>query len=546
VALCSLLIGACTPAPPPPPDGQPPEPSIAPQPRYEPGDARAGGTLRVGVAQEPGSIDPRFVVDPDAERIVGQLFDPLVRLDEDGRVVPAAAESWEVLDGGSRLRFHLRAATFHDGEPVTAGAFQRSFDRIADGTASPRSFLSYLLEPIAGSDAAETSGAPLAGLEVEDDRTLVISLEEPMPGYLVTLAHPTLVPLPEVASTDPQRFAEQPVGNGPFAMNEPREPGSFLRLTSFPDHHTPPLLDEVVVQIYVDDPGRQQQWDDLTSGLLQVGELLPEQRSDAAATFGMSSDGYRGPGLLTGESSTTYLYGFDTTTAPYDDPQVRRALSLAIDRDRLADDVMQGTRRAADSLVPPPIPGSQEAACEHCRHDPMEARSLFAAAETDVTSVTLTHVRGASHAAIAQSMAADIEAALGISVDLQARDLEPFVRAVRAGEVPLFWLGWEASEPDPGSYLFPLFHSSQIGQDNVSGYRDSDVDRLLETARSAPTAAIATPFHQGAERRILEDAPVLPLLWHRHAVLVTSDVRDLYWSPLGRVDLSVVWLADRS
>lgn len=547
VVLCSLLVGACTTAP-SPPSGEEAlqEPSIAPQPRETSGDARAGGTLRVGVAQEPGSIDPRFVVDPDAERIVGQLFDPLVRLDENGRVVPAAAESWEVLDGGSRLRFHLRAATFHDGEPVTAGAFQRSFDRIADGTASPRSFLSYLLEPIVGSDAAGTSGVPLSGVEVEDDRTLVLSLADPMPGYLVTLAHPTLVPLPEVAYADPQGFAEQPVGNGPFAMNEPREPGSFLRLTSYADHHAPPLLDEVLVQIYVDDPGRQQQWNDLGSGLLQVGEILPEQRSEAVASFGVSSDGYRGPGLLTGASATTYLYGFDTTTAPYDDPQVRRALSLAIDRDRLADDVMQGTRLAADSLVPPPIPGSQEAACGHCRHDPEEARSLLAAAEADVTSVTLTHVRGASHAAIAQSMAADIEAALGISVVLQARDLEPFVQAVRAGEVPLFWLGWEASEPDPGSYLFPLFHSSQIGRDNVSAYRDDDVDRLLEAARSAPTAAIATPFYQGAERRILEDAPVLPLLWHRHAVLVTRDVRDLYWSPLGRVDLSVVWLADRS
>ena len=502
--------------------------------------------MRIGVAQEPGSIDPRFIEDADAERIVGQLFDPLVRLDEDGRVVPAAAESWEVLDGGRRFRFHLRAASFHNGEPVTAGSFQRSFDAITDGTASPPSFQSYLLAPVVGADAADASGVALAGLEVEDEHTLVITLDHPAPGYLVTLAHPVLVPLPEVAFSDPLRFAEQPVGNGPFAMNEPREPGSFLRLTSFSDHHAPSLLDEVVVQIYLDDPGRQQQWDDLTSGLLQVGQLLPGQLPEAAATFGLSSDGYRGPGLLTGESSTVYLYGFDTTTPPYNDPGVRRALSLAIDRDRLADDVMQGTRRAADSLVPPSIPGSQAAACEHCRHDPVEARALLAAADTEITSVTLSHVRGASHAAIAQSMAADLEAALGIDVDLEARDLRPFVQAVRAGEVPVFWLGWEASVPDPNSYLFPLFHSSQIGRDNVSRYRDPDVDRLLETARSAPTGAIAIPFQQIAERRILEDAPVLPLLWHRHAVVVTDDVRELFWSPLGRVDLSSVWLADRS
>lgn len=541
LAACSSPEGEVDEAAPDPPAPieEPDEEEPAPE------GPREGGTLRVGLSGDPASIDPRFVTDAAGERIVGALFDPLVRLDDRDNVIPAAAEEWEILDDGQRFRFTLRDATFHDASPVTAEDFKRSFDRIADGTADPPSFLAYLLASVRGIDASQDDGRPLAGVVVEDERTLVIELSEPHPGFLATLAHPTLGPLPEQADEDLERFASQPIGNGPFAMPEPREPGAFLRLVRFEDHHAPALLDEVVLQVYAEDE-RDGQWDDLVEGVLQVAEVSPDRLDEAAETFGTSSDGYRGPGLLQGISSTVYLYGFETTREPFDDPVVRQAISLAIDRDKLADDVMQGTRVAADSLVPPSIPGGQRGACDHCRHAPDEALELLEEAEIDLESlsVTLTHTRGRTHAAIAESMAGDIEEALGIEVELQAEDLQPFVLAVRRGEVPVFWLGWEASEPDPGAYLYPLFHSSQIGLDNLSRFEDDQVDGLLDTARSAPSAVAAAPRYREAERQILDQAPVLPLLWHRHAVVVGPDVRDLYWSPLGRVDLSVVWLDD--
>lgn len=493
----------------------------------------------MGLSGDPASIDPRFVTDAAGERVVGALFDPLVRLDERDNVVPAAAEEWEVLEDGASFRFHLREATFHDGEPVTAEDFKRTFDRIADGTADPPSFLAYLLEPVEGSEAAQLDGDELVGVEVEDERTLRIDLGAPQPGFLATLTHPSLVPLP--AEADREGYSEQPVGNGPFAMPEPREAGAFLRLTRFEDHHDPAWLDEIVLQVYGDEE-RDQQWQDLEDGVLQVSDVLPDRLEEAEELFGASSDGYRGPGLLTGVSGTAYLYGFDTTREPFDDPVVRQAISLSIDRDKLADEVMQGTRIAADSIVPPSLPGSQRGACDHCRHAPDEAVELLEEAEIELESLTLTHTRGQTHAAIAESMAEDIEDALGIDAELEAEDLQPFVLSVRRGDVPFFWLGWEASEPDPGAFLYPLFHSSQIGLDNLSRFESEAVDELLEEAREAPSAAAAAPRYREAERRILEQAPMLPLLWHRHSVVVSPEVQDLYWTPLGRVDLARVWL----
>ncbi|MFP4635261.1 MAG: ABC transporter substrate-binding protein, partial [Nitriliruptoraceae bacterium] len=184
---------------------------------------RSGGTLRVGLVLDPVSIDPRFVVDDEGELIVDALFDPLVHLDEDGEPVPAAAEDLEVDDQGRRFTFHLREARFHDGSPVTAEDFKRTFDRIADGTAEPRSFLAYLVEDIVGADTALREGGPLPGVTAVDERTLEIELDEPQPGYLATLADPSLVPTPSVAEEDPEGYAQEPIGNGAFAMAGPRE-----------------------------------------------------------------------------------------------------------------------------------------------------------------------------------------------------------------------------------------------------------------------------------------------------------------------------------
>lgn len=468
-------------------------------------------------------------------------------------------------DEGSEFVFHLREASFHDGSPVTAEAFVRSFNRIADGTADPSSFLAYLLAPIEGAAEAQTDGTALAGIEAIDASTLRIRLSEPDTGFLVALSDPSLVPMPEVADDDLEAFANQPVGNGPFAMAGPREPGAFVRLSRFGDHPQPPLLDEVVLTIYSEARGQERQWSDLVDGQLHVADLDPQRREEAVELFGESPDGYAGPGLLDGITSTVYLYGFDTTVAPFDDVRIRRALSLAIDRDALAEDVLRDTRAAASSIVPPPLPGSNEDACRDCRHDPAAAAELLAEVRADAAGagevsegaepnspaaqpgpvldrLTLAHTRGDTHAAIAERMAADISSALDIEVDFQARDLQTFIQAVRAGELPVFRLGWEVTVPDPGAYLHPLFDSSQVGLDNLSQYSEPEVDQLLDVARQAAGNRQRLAGYREAEARILEDMPVLPLLWYRHSAVVDPEVQDLVYSPFGHMNLDQVWL----
>jgi oligopeptide transport system substrate-binding protein len=511
-----------------------------PDATVEPDDTRAGGTLRIGLSVAPASIDPRFVEDAEGELVVDAVFDPLVRLDPQQRVVPAAAERWESEDDGSTWTFELREATFHDGTDVTAEDVARTFHRIADGTAEPPSFLAYLLEPVEGISQAQEDGEPLAGVEVVDERTLRLHLSRPEPAFDRVLSHPSLVPLPEQADEDPDDFGRKPIGNGPFAVAEPAE-GGFVRLARASSHRTPPLLDAVVLQVYADDADREQQWQDLLDGQLHIAEVPAQRIEEAIEEFGRSADGYRGPGLLTGITSTVYLYGFDLTAEPFDDPLVRRAVSLSIDRDRLADEVFDGSRRAADAIVPPPVPGSQPGVCDHCRHDPEQARELLEESESELAELTLTYNRGSTHTAIAERMAADIEDALDVAVSLDGLDLRPFLQAVRSGEATVFRLGLDPDTPDPGAYLHPLLHSSTVGIENLTRYQVDEVDELLDQARLAEGDE-ATELWQAAEQRALDDVAVVPLLNYRHNRVVVDEVRDLYWSPFGRLDLARAWL----
>ena len=534
--LLALLLAACTSSGP-----ETATPADEPAEEAEPAavDRREGGTLRVGLSNDPASIDPRFVADDEGELIVDAVFEPLVRLDPQQRVVPAAAESWERDEDGRVWTFTLREARFHDGSPVTAQDFARSFERIADGTADPRSFLAYLIEPIDGVREAQEHGGAIDGVEVVDEQTLRLRLREPNPGFLRVLSHPSLAPVPAIADDDLEAFAARPIGNGPFQVTEAREPGGFIRLSGVADHHEAPRLDAVVLQIAA--PGDDRQWDDLVDGQLHVADVPVSRIPDAVERFGRSADGYRGPGVLSGVTSAVYLYGFDLTAEPFDDPDVRRAISLAIDRDRLVEDLFPGARRVADAIVPTPVPGAQQGVCDHCRHDPDAALALFEEADVGLEELTLTYNRGGTHTAIAERMAADIEDALGITVSLDGLELRDFLRDVRSGEARLFRLGLDPDAPSPGEYLHPLLHSDSIGIENLTRYAVDEVDELLDEARMAEEDDAIELWRQ-VEQRALDDVAVVPLLHYRHNRVVASGVRELYWSPFGRIDLARVWL----
>lgn len=544
VAFAALSLSACTSgngsaAGTPEPSSPPAGPAAA---SATPDDPRRGGTLRYALSDDPEQIDPAFVADEEGEFVVDALFDSLVALDEDQQVVPAAARDWEVSENATVFTFRLRPdATFHDGTPVTAQDFVRAFNRMADGTRDPSSFVAYHLAPVQGFEQTQQSGVPLAGVEAADQFTLRITLVEPFAEFLLVLSDPSLAPIPEVADRNPEGFAERPVGNGPFEMAEPWQHGQYIRVTRYPDHHRPAWLDEVVFQIYLQDAGADQQYQAFTDGQLQVAGVPPARLEEAREAHGRSSDGYAAPGVLDGTSSTLYYFGFNTNEAPFDDPDVRRAVSLSIDREEIATEVMRGARAPADGIVPPSIPGHGDDACRFCRFDPEQAKELVEDVELP-DSIELLYNVGQSHRAIADHVAANIQETLGVEVELSSEELQPFVQTLRAGNMDLFRLGWQADYPSAGSYLYPLFSSATLGQDNLTRFSSSDVDQKLQQARATRDEAERQRLYQEVERSVLNQAVIAPVFFYRFNLVTADEVRDFRITPMGRVDLTTVWL----
>lgn len=516
-----LVVPACAGAPPAV------ESSTARGPSAEVTTAPPGvdpdrATIRAALLTDPRSIHPRDVLDLEGELVVRALFDGLVDIAPDGGIVPAAAQDWSIEDGGLTYRFRLRPDRFHDGSPVTAEAHADAFAAVLDPDRPP-----YFREDLL---------ATVAAVEVIAPGELVVRLVRPDPLLLFRLADPALVPLPEVAERDPEGFALQPIGNGPFRMLGPREPGAFIRLGAWSEHPQPPRIDELVLQVMADDADGSRRWEDLLAGRLQIAPVSADRRALARERFGRPLDGRRGPGLHEEPLMATYAFGLAIDVPPFDAPLLRRAVSAAIDRAGLAR-TLAAAGVVPASAVLPPVVGGPAPACPHCRQDPELARSLleeWRAGRPErgpEPTLTITYPRGDGHVTVAERVAADIERVLGLEVRLQAQDLGSLVRLVEERRAPFFRIGLRASlggEAASISLLADAFGSE--GPSNWGGWSDPATDAFLNSWEAGSSPEVV----RGVEQRLLDAAVVIPLLWRLPDLVVTPEVGGFHLDATGR------------
>jgi len=552
-----LLVGACA-----APDLAEPGPGGSSAPAVgTQAPERTPTTIRVALGRDPISIDPRHVTDDAGELVVRALFDGLVDLAPDGRIVPASAERFDVEDDGLTYRFHLDDTRFHDGEQVTAQHHADALLAVFDPTRAPR-LRDDLLGSLRGAGArmpeprpdlgntADTTGEGrvealrglpedvlgAGGIEVLGPLELVLRLERPDPLLLHELTDPALVPLPSVARDDPSGFALEPIGNGPFRMVGPREPGAFIRMAANHEHRQPPRIDGLVLQVYGADADRTQRWVDLLAGRLQITEIPPDVRAEARERFGRPIIERWGSGLHEHTDASLYAYAFTIDVPPFDDVRLRQAISAAIDREALAVELVGAGVEPADAVLPPVL-GGIAAACAHCVFDPFLARALFEdwavsrPADELPLAISLTYPRGAGHATIAERIAQDIERVLAVTVRLQSRDLGGLVRAVTAGEAPLFRLGLRASLGGTAASVAMLDPTFRPGAaENWVRWDGPATSDLLDELGVTRDPRLAREL----EAELLEEAAVVPLLWTRQDLVVHPDITGFRLDVTGR------------
>lgn len=517
----------------------------------EPGDGpvadeKAGGTFKFYIS-EPAFIDPINLQESEGTQVGQAVFDSLVTFDPiTSEIKPAAAESWSANEDATVWTFKLvEGAKFHNGREVTAADFKYAWERIC--TPANLSEISYHLSAVVGYDDMQAEEATeLEGVKVIDDYTLEVTLSYAFADFEYVVGHPALAPVPqEEVEADPAAFADKPIGNGPFMMAEPWAHDQYIKVTRFDDYYgDAPYIDGVDYVILAD---QDTAFLEFQAGNLDFVQIPTGQIQAAVEQYGESPDGYTvNPGeqvSLGGEQAIYYLL-VNNEQEPLDDPLVRQAMSMAIDRQDICDKVFEGTREPATGIVPPGIVGHRPDAFPYAKFDVEAAKAKLAEAGypdgEGFPKITIEFNSGSGHEDILLLVQENLKA-IGIEGEMVGSEWAQYLDKLGAGDYSIGRLGWIADYPVMDNFLYPLFKTGS--GDNYSFYANAEVDALMDEARGTADGDERVALFREAEEIIGEDSPVIPMFYYKHTRVASERVNDGIYSPNGLFTFESVWLS---
>lgn len=502
---------------------------------------------------EPESLTPPNTNESEGIAVLRALFTGLVRYDpRTSEAINAVASSIEGDDEGKTWTITLEEGwTFHDGSPVTASSFVDAWNYTAYGPNAQQnnSFFANIegYDAVSPADpdgedgpqeAPEPTAETLSGLEVVDDLTFRVTLTDADPQFPIKLGYAAYFPLPEAFFDDPAAFNEEPVGNGPFMMDGPWEHDVEIRTVAYPDYagEDVPRSGGITFQIYAD---QNTAYNDLLAGNLDVMDLLPAEQVEAARTeFG---DRF-------GESpSTSFNYlAFPLYLPEFQNPDLRRALSMAIDKEAITETIFNGSRDPAFSVIPPSLPGHRESVCPNWEYDPETARELFDAAGGWTGPMTIWFNSGAGHEDWVEAVSNMWRDTLGIEeYNFEQLEFADYLGRLDNREATgAFRLGWGMDYPSPQNFLEPLFASYNappVGS-NSAFYESEEFDSLIAEGNAAAVDGLeaAVPIYQQAEDVLCEDTPVIPMFFGKNQFAWSERVDGVFVDAFGDINYTEI------
>lgn len=487
-------------------------------------------TLHLGNSSEPSDLDPQLVTSITDAQIVLNLMEGLTAMDpKDAHPVPGVAEKWEVSADNLTWTFHLRAdARWSNGDPVTARDFAYAFQRIlSPNLASEYASLLHCLRGAADFNSGKTSDFSTVGVRVIDDRTLALELHTPLSYLPALVMHQAWNPVHRATIEKFGKMDERGtkwtrpgnyVGNGPFTLAtwEPNQVIRLVRSETYWDRVNVRLKE---VNIYpIED--RVTEEASFRAGQLHVTATVPPDKID---TYKREQ-----PALLRQEPTfASYYLTYNTTKPPLDDPRVRRALALVIDRPSLCEKVLRGGRTPAYTLTPPGIAGYQ--AEPAFTENIAEAQKLLADAgfpggKGFPRLELLTSKGGTSQ--MPEAMQQMWKTHLGVDIAIVLQETRVLFDSLRTKAYDIAPAGWVGDYLDPSSFL-ELFRTGN--GNNHTGWSSPDYDRLVTDALRAPDEAARYALYRQAEALLMKEMPVGPLIFGRRNYLVRPSVRG--WEP---------------
>jgi len=487
-----------------------------------------GPLLVRGGGPDPDSLDPQKVRGAEAQGIVRDLCEGLTTLDHAGAVAPGVASRWSVSADGRVYSFTLRPeARWSNGERVVAADFVAGLRRLVD-PATASGYAQYA-DVIANTDEIVAGRKPVESLGVAapDAGTLVVTLAAPAPYLPALLSHPSTCPVHRPTLRDhPDSYghAGALVSDGAFVLKEWVQ-GSYVLITRNPFYWNRAATRLAAVK-YLIIPDENAELARYRSGELQVTAVVPRGQFDWIREH-LPAELHVSPQL------TTYYYGFNLRRAPFrDQPQLRRALSLVIDREKLATLVLRVGELPAYGWVPPGVEGYTPQSFDY-RGVAMdkriaEAQRLYRAAGYSAArplSFELRYNSGEVHTKLALAIASMWKEALGIEVRLTQVEFKTLLADIDRGDVEMFRSSWVGDYND--AYTFAQYLKSDFGL-NLPHYRSAAYDALLTRAAAEVDAAARRALLEEAERVMLADTPLIPIYFYVNKHLVKPQVRGWY------------------
>lgn len=519
-----------------------------------------GGTMSYYIG-EPAYLDPYNAQESEGMQVTQVLFDSLTDYDwAKKELVGNAAETWETNEDGSVWTFKLKKdGKFSDGTPVTAADFIYSWNRTVNpatkntltGEADP-SVIAYHLGYIKGFDEVQAGTATeMSGLKAVDEYTLEVTLNYAFADFGMVVMHPALAPVPKAAVEGGVEFngktvpyGDMPVGNGPFKMAEPWAHDQYVKVVRN-DEYTgqQPYIDGIDFRIFKD---VETAFTEFEAGNLDFTQIGAGKIEASKATYGESKDGYTvnpKSQVLLGEEASTYYMLINNKDAILSDANVRKAISLAINRQAICDIVFEGTRGPADNIIPPAMTGYEKGAWADSRYDVEAAKKALADAGyadgAGLPTIKLGFNSGAGHEKIMELIQADLKA-IGVNTEFESMDFPVYLKMLDEGKHQIGRLGWLADYPIAYNFLYPLFDSKS--GDNKSFYTNTAVDTALVDAEKITDDAERSKAFAEISKTIGADNPVAPIMFYKHKHIGSERINDFYYSPMGLGDFVNVWI----
>ena len=490
-----------------------------------------GNHFRVNLGTEPPSLDWSLATDHVSFNVIANLMVGLTEFDKQLKPAPVIAKSWDILDGGRKIVFHLRDdVQWSDGQKVRAQDFEYSWKRLLNPkTASEYAYTLFDIVNAQEYHEGKVTDPGAVGVRAQDDVTLAVELRHPASYFLaITTFEVTFPQRQDIVEKFESRWTEPGniVTNGAFLLSawkhedqiELRANPNFFRGKPAMERVTMYMINEKTTALAMYEQGQLDFIDNDSIPILEKSKLANKR-------------GFKHVPQLRG-----YYYGFITDKKPFNDPRVRKAFIMAVDR-KVFPTILHGGEQPAPSWIPPGMLAHNPKI--GLPFNPPEARRLLREAGypdgKGFPPVTLAYNTEEDHKMVAEAVQGMWERNLGVVVSLDNQEWKVYLKKLQNDPPNIFRLGWGADYPDPDNFM-KLFTATS--GNNLTRWKNPRYDQLLDQAARELDPHKRIKLYDEAQKILCEtDLPIMPLFWTAESTLLNPRFTGLELNSMARLNL---------